>query len=214
MDCKTSRSFMHEYLDGDLSDERQQELHNHLSVCATCYEHFRELDRTVTALQAIKPVTASPDFTDNLLLRLPIKEKKRSSTWGKWLRQHPFIVAASIFLILMSASFMTAIKEPTEFTMTTDQHNLDSIVIDPQTHSVLVPQGEIVEGDLIVRGGKVEVQGKVTGNVVAVDGEVVLASTADIYGKKEEIDQIFDRVWFEAERMFRKVLPAHGGADK
>ena len=90
--------------------------------------------------------------------------------------------------------------------MTTAPHNLDSIIIDAKTHSVRVPEGQVVEGDLIVRGGKVNVEGKVTGNVVAVDGEVVLASTADIYGKKEEVDRIFDRVWFETKRLFNKLL--------
>lgn len=206
MDCKTSRSLMHDYLDGDLSEDEQHELRQHLSVCSACYEHFRELDRTVTALQADRFVEAPFDFTQKLRQQLPAKQNKKVVSWAKQLRRHPFIVAASIFLILMSASFVSAWNEPTEFTMTTDPDNLDSIVIDPETQSIRVPEGQVVEGDLIVRGGKVEVRGEVTGNVVAVDGEVVLASTANIYGKKEEVDQVLDWIWFETRRLAGKVL--------
>lgn len=205
VDCKTSRSLLHRYLDDDLSADEQHALRHHLSVCSSCYEHFRELDLTVTALRADRLVPAPSDFTEKVLRQLPAKPPRRFSSWGKWLRRHPFIVAASIFLILMSTSFMSAWNVPAEFTMTTSPDNLDAIVIDAETQSVRVLEGHTVEGDLIVHGGKIEVQGEVTGNVVVVDGEVVLASTAHIYGKKEEIDQVFDWIWFKSRNLFGKV---------
>lgn len=207
VDCRTSRLMMHRYLDGDLSEDEQQELRQHFNVCSACLKHFRELDYTVTALQADAIVDAPPDFTEKLFQQLPKKTSGRRSAWGERLRRHPFIFAASIFLILMSTSFVAAWNKPTEFSMTTDPENLDAIVIDAETQSVRIPEGHTVEGDLIVRGGKVDVRGEVTGNVVAVDGEVVLASTAHIYGKKEEIDQVFDWIWFESRRLLEKLWP-------
>lgn len=196
---------MHRFLDDDLSEDQQHELRQHLSVCSACYEHFCELDRTVTALRADRLVPAPSDFTEKVLRQLPTDSPSRFVSWGRWLRRHPFLVAVSVFLILMSASFMSLWNDPGEFSMTTSPDNLDAIVIDAKSQSVRVPEGETVEGDLIVRGGQVEVQGEVTGNVVAVDGEVVLASTAHIYGKKEEIDQVFDWIWFQSRNLFAKV---------
>ncbi|MGE5704248.1 MAG: anti-sigma factor, partial [Clostridia bacterium] len=72
----------------------------------------------------------------------------------------------------------------------------------------VVPVGTTVDGDLIVRNGSVEVQGKVRGNVVAIDGKVFLASTAQVAGSTESVEAIFDWVWYQLKNIGNNLLPA------
>ncbi|WP_054950950.1 zf-HC2 domain-containing protein [Numidum massiliense] len=134
-------------------------------------------------------------------------QQKRGAGWSDRLRKHPFLVAAALFFILMGASLVSsAWQSQGKFSVTTSPKNLAAIEFDNEKQVVRVKEGEVVEGDLVVNGGKVEVYGEVTGDVVAVDGEVFLASTANIYGKNEQIDRIVDWIWFETAQFFSKLF--------
>jgi cytoskeletal protein CcmA (bactofilin family) len=58
----------------------------------------------------------------------------------------------------------------------------DATVIVEADEALRLAEGETVHGDLIVMGGKAHVLGRVTGNVVVVDGRATLGPTARVDG--------------------------------
>jgi cytoskeletal protein CcmA (bactofilin family) len=85
--------------------------------------------------------------------------------------------------------------------------NMDKLKIDRERNVVVVPAGTSIDGDLVVRNGNVEVQGQVKGNVVAIEGKVFVASTAQVAGNTESIEAIVDWIWYEVKNIGNDLLP-------
>ena len=69
-----------------------------------------------------------------------------------------------------------------------------------EDHTVVVPEGEVVNGDLTVRNGDVKIEGKVTGNVTVINGKQYLASAGNVTGEINEIDEAFEWLWYQIKR--------------
>ncbi|WP_332646688.1 anti-sigma factor [Lysinibacillus sp. 54212] len=184
--------YMHDYLDGDINREHEQELKKHLQSCAQCQQHMHELSDTIAFIKSATHITAPPSFEEQIMQRLP----KRKNTVGiqKWLRRHPFIVAAAVFFLFMSATLLSSYSNDDQFSVT-KQPNL---VVDGQT--VTVPAGEVVKGDIVVKNGDIVIDGEVDGNVTVINGSY-MASTAVVSGQIEEIDEAFEWLWYEMKQM-------------
>ncbi|UTW70544.1 hypothetical protein KHA80_09350 [Anaerobacillus sp. HL2] len=65
-------------------------------------------------------------------------------------KNNPTLVAASIFIFLMASSMFTIYSDGGNDLSVSGQANL---IIDKEKNVVVVPEGEIVEGDLVVRNG-------------------------------------------------------------
>ena len=183
--------YMHEYLDGDISREHEQQLKKHLQVCSKCQQHMHQLSDTIAFVKSAAHITAPPNFEEQVMKRLP-KPKQRLGV-QKWLRRHPIIVAAAVFLFFMSATLLN--NYPNDEFSVTKQPNL---VVDGQT--VIVPKGEVVKGDIVVKNGDLVIEGEVDGNVTVINGQY-MASTAVVTGQIEEIDETFEWIWYEMKRM-------------
>ena len=183
--------YMHEYLDGDISREHEQQLKKHLQVCSKCQQHMHQLSDTIAFVKSAAHITAPPNFEEQVMKRLP-KPKQRLGV-QKWLRRHPIIVAAAVFLFFMSATLLN--NYPNDEFSVTKQPNL---VVDGQT--VIVPEGEVVKGDIVVKNGDLVIEGEVDGNVTVINGQY-MASTAVVTGQIEEIDETFEWLWYEMKRM-------------
>lgn len=188
--------FMHEYLDGDISREHEQELKQHLKTCTACQEHMHQLSDAVAFIKSAAQVTAPPHFEKSVMKHLP-RPKSRVGI-QKWLRRHPFLVAAAMFILFMSATLFGSFHDD-KFSVT-KQPNL---IVEGQT--VIVPKGEVVKGDVVVKNGDIVVEGEVDGNVIVINGEY-MASSAVVTGQIEEIDQIFEWVWYEVKRMSKDLF--------
>jgi anti-sigma factor RsiW len=131
------------------------------------------------------------------------KEKKRIGM-NRWMRTHPVFVAAAIFFILMAGSMFGGWQEDKlSFT------NQSGLVVEDNT--VVVPQGKVVEGDVVVKNGNLRVEGEVNGNVTVINGEVIngenyLASAGQVTGEIEEINQVFEWIWFTMKDGFKEVV--------
>ncbi len=180
--------FMHEYLDGDISHEHEQELKAHMRNCEDCQKHMQELTTTIAFVKSAAVIEAPPNFVEHVMQRLP-KRKIRSSA-QRWLRRHPILVAAAMFCILMSASLFSDYKNDQEFAFT-KQPNLQ---VEGQT--VIVPEGKTVKGDIVVKNGDIVVKGEVDGNITVINGKY-MASTANVTGQIEEVDQVFEWLWYK-----------------
>lgn len=188
--------YMHEYLDGDISREHEQQLKKHLQGCTECRQHMHELSDTVAFIKSAAHITAPPHFEEVVMKRLP-KGKNRVGV-QKWFRRHPIFVAVAVFFLFMSATLLSNFND-NEFSVT-KQPNL---VVDGQT--VIVPEGEVVKGDIVVKNGDIVIEGEVDGNVTVINGQY-MASTSVVTGQIEEIDEAFGWIWYEMKRMGRDFM--------
>ncbi|MFY3792299.1 zf-HC2 domain-containing protein [Ureibacillus sp. MALMAid1270] len=188
--------YMHEYLDGDISLEHEQQLKKHLQNCSKCQQHMHELSDTVAFVKSAAHITAPPHFENEVMKRLP-KGKNRIGIQN-WFRRHPILVAACVFLLFMSASLVGSYSN-NEFSVT-KQPNL---IIEGQT--VIVPKGEVVKGDIVVKNGDIIIEGEVEGNVTVINGEY-MASSAVVTGEIEEIDEVFEWLWFEIKTLGNNIV--------
>jgi hypothetical protein len=123
------------------------------------------------------------------------KQRKRNA-WLEWIKHHPAVSVASMFLFVMLTSSLTLWNQDTD--MVVKGASLDQVVI--QGDTVTVPAGNTVNGNLMVKRGKIIVDGAIKGNLVVIDGSYNLASTAHISGKVKQIDQALDWLWFEVNQ--------------
>ncbi|WP_019156647.1 anti-sigma factor family protein [Robertmurraya massiliosenegalensis] len=191
-------AYMHEYLDEEISTEHEKELKEHLLQCPDCQKHFHELEKSLALVKSIAHVAASDDFTMKVMNRLP-KEKKKVGV-QRWLRHHPLITAASLFLVLMVGSLFSTWNTGHDLSVS-KQPNL--IV---QNDTVIVPEGEVVKGDVVVRNGTLVIEGQIDGNATVINGEKYLASAGDVTGDVKEINAIFEWIWYHMKNMAKEAI--------
>lgn len=191
---------MHAYLDGDISPDEEKQLNDHLASCSSCKELMDGLNESILFIEGAKPIEAPAGFVDGVMKRLP-KEKSQAGI-QRWFRSHPMLTAAAMFLLLMSASLVSSFGNDQQFSVT-KQPNL---VVDGE--KVIVPKGEVVNGDIIVKNGDLHVEGEVVGNITVINGSKYMASTAIVTGTSEEIDKVFDWLWYKIKTTVRNVFPS------
>jgi anti-sigma factor RsiW len=192
--------YMHAYLDGDISRAEERELKQHLDSCMQCKEIMNGLTESIAFIGSADQIQAPNNFVDGVMARLP-KEKSQAG-FQRLLRRHPFLAAAAMFVILMSASLFSSYSDDQQFSVT-KQPNL---IVDGQT--VLVPEGETVKGDIVVKNGTLRIEGQVDGDVTVIRGSKYMASTAVVTGKSEEIDKVFDWLWYKVKTTVKEIFPA------
>lgn len=180
--------YMHEYLDGDISREHEQMLKKHLQMCEDCQKHMHQLSDTVAFVKSATHVTAPPYFEEKVMNSLP--GGKHRVGVKRWFRRHPIVVAVAVFFLFMGAALVASYPNDDQFSVT-KQPNL---IVDGQT--VIVPKGEVVKGDIVVKNGNIIIEGEVDGNVTVINGEY-MASTAAVTGQIEEIDEVFEWLWYQ-----------------
>lgn len=190
--------FMHDYLDGDIDKENEKILKEHLRSCKECAAIFVELSKTMALVTSTSDLKAPDNFTANVMARLP-KEKKQALA-RRWLKNHPFLIAASLFIVLMMGSLISTWNQDNEFSVS-KQKNL--IV---RNNTVIVPKGEKVKGDVIVRNGSLRIEGEVDGNVTVIHGEKYMASAGHVTGQIDEVNQVFDWIWYQMKQVAHGVI--------
>jgi anti-sigma factor RsiW len=189
---------MHNYLDEEISPQDELILREHLHECVKCSQHFNDLKKTIAFIQHSSHLVPSDDFTAKVMARLP-KEKK-TIRLERWFKKHPMIMAASLFFALMMGSLFTTWNGEQQFSVSTKEN----LIIKGNT--VIVPKGEVVNGDIVVRNGSIKIEGKVNGNVTVIHGEKHLASAGQVTGEIEEINEVFDWIWYNIKDVMKDVL--------
>lgn len=197
MVCKEVLPLMHEYLDGDLTIEQSKELKNHLTACEHCRHELKQLENTEALIRSAlrEPVTLSNEFTDRFMESLP--SVKKQSAIVRWIKRHPGVSVAAIFVVVMFGSFLTLWDEDPNLMI--KGAGFEQVII--KGNMVYVPEGTTVHGDLIVKGAEVQVDGHVEGNVVVIDGSLNTASLTNISGKISYVNQVTDWIWFKLNEM-------------
>jgi anti-sigma factor RsiW len=212
MNCKEEAiALMHQYLDGELYKEDERRLRDHLHTCPTCQGHFHELKRTTTLIKNTTPVSAPPRFTANVMANLP-KEKKRKN-YVRRLQRHPILTAAAIFFVLMFSGIFTAWNQDQQVTVS-KQENLEI-----RDHTVIVPEGVTVQGDLVVRNGDLRIQGKVDGDITIINGDIIdetpEGNKSDqldrnnlraYSGELTEVNQVYEWIWYHTKKTVKEIF--------
>ena len=189
--------YMHEYLDNDISKENEQKLRQALQDCEDCRNYFNELKKVIAFVQSTSHIEAPSNFTASVMAKLP-KEKKKVSV-NRWLKQHPFLTAVSLFLVLMSGVLFSSWNTDHQFAFSKQPE----LVVENDT--VIVPEGKVVTGDIVVRNGNIKIEGQVDGNVTVINGDQFLAAAGDVTGDIEEIDQVFEWLWYQVKDTFTQM---------
>ncbi|MEF3304719.1 zf-HC2 domain-containing protein [Paenibacillus sp. GYB003] len=198
MNCKEAILLMHDYLDGDLTGPEAAELKKHMLGCAGCQERYEKLEKAGALVSALKPVHAPSHLTTaSIMQKLPAPPKR--TVWMRWPRRHPAATVAVIFLVVMLGSFLTMWNEDTQLVV----HGSDLEQVDFKgNNTVVIPEGHTYKGNLIVENGNIEVNGKIDGNLVVIDGNYALASTAQISGDITSVNQAVEWIWFKLNQIY------------
>lgn len=193
---------MHEYLDEEIEDQDEQLLKKHLQTCPKCQSYFHELEKAIALVQSTSHIQAPSNFTENVMARLP-KEKRRVGV-NRWFRQHPLLTAASLFIILMTGSVLSTWNKDQEFSVTKQQN----LVV--HNNTVIVPEGEVVKGDITVRNGALQIEGKVEGDVTVINGQIngenYLASAGHVTGEIKEVNEVFEWIWYHIKKTSKELV--------
>ncbi|WP_186578126.1 anti-sigma factor family protein [Aquibacillus kalidii] len=191
-------NLMHNYLDGDLTKQEEQQLRSHLQTCQACQKHFHELKRTLSLLKGNSDIQAPTNFTASVMSNLP-KERKRVS-YSRWFKAHPALTAAAIFFVLMFGGIFSAWDQDNQLSYPKGKN----LVIKDDT--VIVPEGVVVDGDLVVKNGDLKIDGSVNGDVVIINGDHLMASAGNISGEIEQVNQVFDWIWYHIKDITKSVF--------
>lgn len=203
MACQEFKKWIDNYLDEELPQTQVNELHQHLDQCGTCQKNLHELAKTELLLKSQTHVKAPDHFVENVMQSLP--KASLGEKMKRWMKGHPFLVAVSLFILLMAGSIMTIWTEGQD-QLYVSAPNMDQLIVDLERNMVIVPDGEMINGNLVVRNGNVEIRGEVTGDVIVTDGYIYLASTAHIVGHTEEIDQFMNWAWYHIQRWLKEAI--------
>ncbi|WP_067726725.1 anti-sigma-W factor RsiW [Oceanobacillus damuensis] len=209
MECnKETIDLMHKYLDGDLTKQEECNLRTHLDNCEDCQQHFHELKRTITLIKSAENFSAPVDFTQKVMENLP-NEKKRVK-YTRWFKVHPVLTAAAIFFVLMMTGMFSAWNTESELVVSKQEE----LVIEGDT--VIVPEGVIVPGDVLVKNGNLIIKGTIDGDVTLVNGKLIddrpiggqelMASAGGVTGELETVDRMFEWIWFQLKNFVKGIF--------
>jgi anti-sigma factor RsiW len=191
MNCKQANPLIHEYLDTALEGPELTELQQHLLDCPACREFLNGLEQADACLRVVPQPTISDGFTDKVMFALP--RGSRLTVFKRWIKRHPAISVAAVFVVVMMSSFLSLWD--TENDLIVKGKDLENVVIHGDV--VIVPEGQTVHGDLMIENGKMQVFGRIDGNLVVVDGSIFTASTANIAGQVTSVNETIDRFWYK-----------------
>ena len=83
------------------------------------------------------------------------------------------------------------------------QNNQNLLV---ENNTVIVPEGQIVEGDIVVKNGDLRIEGEVHGNVTIINGKRYLASAGNVTGDIQVINEVFEWVWYKMKEGGKKLV--------
>ncbi|NLW16383.1 MAG: hypothetical protein GX033_01790 [Firmicutes bacterium] len=178
MNCRDARRMLHQALDDDLSLPAKRQLENHLHACGPCQKVEGSLAQVVSLLDQLADVPAPSNFTANLMQQLPRKQVRLpllARTRAVW-------AAALLFVLILSPLYVW-------LTLSRPQLIADhGQAIVQEGHRFIVPAGEVVQGDLVIYKGILEIQGEVQGNIKTIDATIELGPGGKHTGSTKNID--------------------------
>jgi anti-sigma factor RsiW len=198
MQCEASTydELMNKVLDHEATLEEERLFFAHLEECDLCRHEYEMLADALNELQLETDIKAPEGFTKAVMDKLPLE--KQQFTWKRWMRRHPALTAAAVFMIFMAASVFTTFNQG-DLAVVQGQGKLE---IKKGDRMVVVPKGETIKGDLVVENADVRIEGKVDGDVTVIKGNQYVASAGEVTGHSQEIEQVVEWVWYKLKSVF------------
>ncbi|MFC4737972.1 zf-HC2 domain-containing protein [Bacillus daqingensis] len=198
---RDKQQVINQYLDEEMTLLESKQFEEHLHSCPDCEKHVRELKKTTAIIQSASHFEAPKDFTAGVMDRLP--KQSKTKRWQQWIRRHPIVLTAAVFFLVFVTSLSAGFGAEEEIVVRGDGH----FIINESERTVIIPEGSAIQGDLFIRNGDVEVNGEVSGDITVVNGRHLQASSAQISGDIEEINQTFEWLWFEMKTLWNDAVP-------
>lgn len=85
MNCKKIKKLLKLYIDDALTFGEKQLVEQHLEKCSECRAELKSLSATVRLIKSLPEVSTSPNFTENLMLKISqIEEEERERIIPAW----------------------------------------------------------------------------------------------------------------------------------
>ncbi|MGM8216671.1 zf-HC2 domain-containing protein [Bacillaceae bacterium W0354] len=166
MSCEEKISSMiHQYFDNELSTNDETQLKHHLMECSDCQQHFREIKQVHENISKLEPVQVPDNLKENIMNQLPKDSKAKKYT--KLLKEHPFITAAAVFFVLLLTSTLTQYYNDEHLYLT--QH--EGVITEGNV--VIIPEGEVIEGDFLVKNADVIIRGQIKGDLTLINSKII-----------------------------------------
>lgn len=205
---REKQTLINQYMDEEMTLLEAKQFEEHVNSCAACKEHVKELKKTIAIVQSTSHFEAPAGLTAGVMDRLPKQPKTKK--WQMWMRRNPMIITAATFFFVFLLSLSAAFGGEDEIVVKGEGH----FIINESERTVIVPEGSSISGDLLIRNGDVEVNGEVAGDVTVINGQHLQASTAQISGDIEEINEAFEWIWYELKDFFTDVVPIGNGENE
>ncbi|WP_059103185.1 anti-sigma factor family protein [Shouchella shacheensis] len=207
-DCHSHDDLIHRYLDGNITKAEKEQLYEHVESCEACADHLQELKKAIAFVQSSSHIEAPQGFSTSVMSKLP--QRNSTAKWKLALRRHPLFVAAAIFVLMMGAAVLSAWNDSGQVTVDGSGH----FVVDQESGQVVVPEGEVIQGDLVVRNGELHLEGEVEGDVLLLNSEPYFASPQRVSGEIEEVNQALEWVWYHIKGFFGDVVSVFNEEDE
>ncbi|GAX88413.1 zf-HC2 domain-containing protein [Effusibacillus lacus] len=199
MDCKDLRKNMQLLLDDELEGAFRDQVEQHITGCPDCRQHYVELGLVVHKLSSAEWQKAPAGFTENVLEALEHAHLARRN-WRVPLVRWTGLTAAAAFIFSLGVWW----SMPNHFSVTANSS--EGLIV--KENQVIIPKGQEYKGNLIIHNGSVIVEGKVDGNIVAMNGQIYKQTGADISGHTKEINEALQMVGYYLEEFWTMVRDA------
>ncbi|MGP4074028.1 hypothetical protein ACTWQB_16050 [Piscibacillus sp. B03] len=199
---------LHRLLIHELSHDEENCLKKHLMECKECQGHYQELKKVDQQLSELQEVEAPKNLKQNILNQLPKDSKVKKVS--KTVKEHPLISAAVVFFVMLFTSTMSSFHSNQQLSLSKHEGVIT------EGDRVIIPEGQVIEGDFIVRNAEVVLEGKIKGNLTLVNSQIIETGahydyrvanwTHHVEGKVVEIDQYFAWMYHRAENEFKNFL--------
>lgn len=199
MDCKDAISSIHDYLDDEIQGESLLQLNGHLQACSKCNQHFRQLEKADAFFRILTRPCVPEGLAERVIQSVPTEKKKMS--WLRFVKRHPAVSVAVVFLCVILGSVMSLWNQETELML--KGNNLEHIVIEGD--KVIIPEGRTIHGNLIVENGRIQVDGYITGDLIVIDGAILSAPYANVTGNITSVDKALDWIWYKMNDIYSMI---------
>lgn len=106
MNHDEAKGLFSEYLEGELSEEKGEDLKKHLEGCEDCRKELEEFKKTVDVLSAFRVVQAPEDFESKVTSKLKRRSRRRDHDTSPLSHKVPFETICIIMLLILAAFYI------------------------------------------------------------------------------------------------------------
>ena len=125
-----------------------------------------------------------------------------------WTKKHLVMISAAVLFVFLFSGVFSLWNQDGKLVVSKQ----DDLIIEGDT--VIVPKDVTVDGDLVVKNGKLRIEGTVDGNVTLVKSTLIteetdldgITATSSVSGEMKQVNQAFDWIWFNIKQTAKGIF--------